>query len=137
MTGAAMDAQFPADYFLARKTMMLGKAVFNVYKVHDASRTPLLFVYERAGLVIGVSPISDRYRTDRGIGMGNSLGDLLYQYGKISFRSAAGKPTQALVAGQSVQFFFDEQKIDFKNGVFPPDARIDSILIGEAPEEAD
>ncbi len=128
-----IEVSAPPGALVAMNRFRDGSRFQIIYKVYDRSQHEFLFAYEKDGLIAGLRPLSERYRTDRDIGLNSTLGRLLASYGRASFARDARKDVFALVPELNARLYFQSDRVDFAARRFPLDAPISDILIGVIP----
>ena len=113
-----------AAYIILKRKVLVNDVYYDVYKILDQGDEPLLYVYEKDGKVWGISVISDVFKTQKGIGIGNSLEQMRINYPIIKLAySEKGTPFA---------------QVDDVAGIFivqgEGEKKIISILVGESPE---
>lgn len=119
-----MRNQLLAAYIILKRKVLINDVYYDVYKILDQGNEPLLYVYEKDGKVWGISVISDSFKTEKGIGIGNSLEQMRINYPIIKLAySDKGTPFA---------------QVDDVAGIFivqgEGEKKIISILVGESPE---
>lgn len=119
-----MKGQLIAFYVILKRKVLINDVYYDVYKVLDQGNEPLLFVYEKDGKVWGISIISDAFKTEKGIGIGNSLDQMRINY-----------PIVKLTYSEKKTPFV---QVDDVAGIFiiqgEGEKKIISILVGDSPE---
>lgn len=129
-----LEAILLPSYIVLKRKVLVNDVYYDVYKVLDQSNEPLFFVYENKGRVWGVSLISEVFRTEKGIGIGSSLGNLRINYPRV-FVGISDKNTPFVkIDGLDGLFILQSEGIDIKKRVFPNQTKIISILVGNSLE---
>lgn len=122
---------------IIRRRIMLDNEFISIHKIEDQKRTPLYYVYEKNGMIWGIEIVDERFRTDRGLGIGSSLGAMRIYYTRLNMTSIPGKVSYLWIDQEElkpVKFILaDDRRVDFDGGNFPLDIPINSILIGDSP----
>lgn len=124
------------SYEVVAKRIADEEIYYDTFKVLDAQNQPLFFVIGSAGKVMGIQVVSPKFKTSRGIGLGNKLGEFRICYlknGKITVSSTPVGIPFASTSGIVASFFLQGQGLDFGGQVFPDDLRISDILVGKSP----
>jgi hypothetical protein len=131
-----MEALLNRKYSVVSRRLADEDKYYDTFKVLGPGGQPLFFVIGRNGKVIGIQVVSERYKTSRGISIGNKLGEFRVCYvnnGKMAVSSTlAGNPFVS-VQGLGIQFFLQGQGLSFTGQVFPDDLKISDILVGSSP----
>jgi hypothetical protein len=133
MTILRMKATLPANYNYVKKRIEYDNEFYNVIKVFDEKKNPLFFVNEQDSKVWGIQIISGKYTTEKGIGIGSTLGRLKIYYPNPKIWSYKGSAPLVSVAGLAGVFVLENEGIDFEKQVFPNNTKIASIVIGGSP----
>lgn len=134
MSTARLESILLTSYVVLKRKVLVNDAYRDVYKVLDQSNEPLFFVYENNGLVWGISIISDIYKTEKGIGIGSSLGDIRINYPKVNVGISEKRTPFVKIDNIDGLFVIENDKIDVVKQVFPNKTKIISILIGKSLE---
>jgi uncharacterized integral membrane protein len=119
-----MNNQLLAAYIILKRKVLVNDKYYDVYKVLDRTNEPLLYVYEKDRRVWGISIISAAFKTEKGIGIGNSLDQMRIHYPVVKL-SYSEKKTP-FVQVEAVAGIFIIQGDGEK--------KIISILVGDSPE---
>ena len=133
MTIVQMKSILPANYSYVKKRIEFENEYYDVIKVFDEKENPLFFVNEKNYKVWGIQIISDKYKTTKGITIGNTLGRLKIYYPNPKIWSFKESAPLVSVAGLAGVFVLQNEGIDFEKRVFPNNTKITSILIGGSP----
>jgi len=133
MTILQMKATLPANYSYVKKRIEFENEYYDVIKVFDEKENPLFFVNEKDYKVWGIQIISGKYKTAKGITIGNTLGRLKIYYPNPKIWSFKESAPLVSVAGLTGVFVLEVEGIDFEKRVFPNSTKITSILIGGSP----
>ena len=114
--------------------MLVNDIYYDVYKILDQSNEPLFFVYENKGRVWGISIISEIFKTDKGIGIGSSLGNMRINYPKVNIGISEKKIPFVKIDSVDGLFVIQSEGVDIIKQIFPSKAKIISILIGNSLE---
>jgi hypothetical protein len=123
-------------YVVVPKRILHGDTYYDTYKVLDRRNRSLFFINEKDGKVWGIQVVSNKFKTDGGLGIGNTLAQFRIYYLKNAKLSISATPAGApfvSVQGMSVRFFLQGKGMDFNNQVFPDDLKISNILLGGSP----
>jgi hypothetical protein len=126
----------PSKYITIEKEILHEDKFYNTYKVCDLQTEPLFFVNAKDNKVWGIQVVSKKYRTAKGIGIGNTLGELRINYlgnTDIKIGETSGKVPFVSIDEVKGIFLLQGEGIDFEMQVFPNDARITYIMIGGSP----
>jgi hypothetical protein len=119
-----MKNQLLAAYIILKRKVLVNDKYYDVYKILDRTNEPLLYVYEKDRRVWGISIISAAFKTERGIGIGNTLDQMRIHYPVVRL-SYSEKKTPFV-------------QVDEVAGIFiiqgDGEKRIISILVGDSPE---
>ena len=119
-----MKNQLIASYIILKRKVLVNDIYYDVYKILDQGNEPLLYVYEKNGRIWGISIISDSFKTEKGIGIGNSLDQMLIHYPLVKL--AYSEKKTPFVQVEDVAGIFIIQGDGEK--------KIISILVGNSPE---
>jgi hypothetical protein len=133
MTILRMKATLPANFSYVKKRIEFENEFYNVIKVFDEKKNPLVFVNEKDSKVWGIQTISGKYNTAKGIGIGSTLGRLKIYYPNPKIWFIKGSAPLVSVEGLAGVFVLQNEGIDFKKRIFPNSTKITSILIGGSP----
>ncbi|MCP5104291.1 MAG: hypothetical protein GY950_12965 [bacterium] len=137
MPVATMESELSkARLVLVPKKIDVGGKYYNTYKVLDNRDRPLFFVNEKDGKVWGIQVASNKFKTARGMGIGNSLAELRLYYLKNEQLeiSATDKGAPFVsIAGEAGKFFLQGKGLNFGTQDYPDDLKISSILLGGSP----
>ena len=123
----------PPDYIIFKRDIWHNNINYNVYKIFDESRNPLFFIYSQNKKVWGIQVVSNKFKTESGVGIDNTLGDFLIYYSKIKIGKTSTDAPYAFVDKINALFFLQSGEIDFNNNVFPNGTKITWILLGDSP----
>lgn len=132
-----MKSVLPSSkYMFVERKILHDDDYYDTYKVYDHQRKSLFFVNEKDEKVWGIQIVSERFKTDKKLGIGNKLIEFRIHYCKIKkieiSSTAEGMPFVS-IEGVNGKFFLEGKGIDFKNKVFPDNTKIGYILIGNSP----
>jgi hypothetical protein len=134
MTTVRLENMLLSSYIVLKRKVLVNDIYHDVYKVLDQNNEPLFFIYENNNLVWGISIISEFFKTERGIGIGSSLGNIRINYPKITVGISEKKIPFIRIAGVDGLFVIQNEGVDIKKRVFPSQAKVISILIGNSLE---
>jgi hypothetical protein len=134
MPTAKLETMLLSSYIVLKRKVLVNDIYYDVYKVLDQSNEPLFFVYENKGLVWGISIISDIFKTEKGIGIGSSLGLLRLRYSKVNVGISEKRIPFIKINGVDGLFVMQSEGVDIIKQIFPSKTRIISILIGNSLE---
>lgn len=123
-------------YTIVDKRMLQEDTYYNTYKVLDRWNSPLFFVTGKAGKVWGIRVLSEKYKTARGIGLGDTLNKFRIYYlksEKVTAGSTPGGAPFVSIAGEQSRFFLQGEGLSFKKKVFPGGMKVSDILLGGSP----
>ncbi len=123
-------------YVVVPKRILHEDTYYDTYKVLDRRNRSLFFINEKDRKVWGIQVVSDKFKTDGGLGIGNTLAQFRIYYLKNAKLSISATPAGApfvSVQGMSIRFFLQGKGMDFNNQVFPNDLKISNILLGGSP----
>lgn len=131
-----LETSLPRGFSLVEKNILFGDEYYDTFKVYDKSENSLFFVTQKNDEVQGIQVVSKRFKTDKGIGIGDTLDELRISYAgdrelKIS-TTKSGLP-YVVVKGLRVKFVLQSKGIDFEAKKFPGGAKIDHIVLGNSP----
>lgn len=119
-----LQGRIAATDLIIKRRVLINDVYHDVYKVSDQLGNPLFFVYEKGKKVLGIWVVSDSFKTGRGIGINQSLDQILIHYPAVTLsRSEKRTPFIRL---EDV----DGMVIIQNDG----DKRVVAILIGDSPE---
>ena len=119
-----MKDQLLATYIVLKRKVLVNDLYYDVYKVLDRGNEPLFYVYEKGGKVWGISIISDQFKTEKGMGIGNTLDQMRINYPIVKLASTEKKTP--FIQVEDVAGIFILQGEGEKS--------ILSILVGDSPE---
>lgn len=131
-----MESLLSKKYEVVSKRMADEDKYYDTYKVLGPGGQPLFFVIGKNGKVAGIQVFSQRFKTTRGLGIGNKLGEFRVCYlknGKMTISSTLAGIPFATVGGMDARFFLQGQGLNFAGQVFPDDLKISDILVGSSP----
>jgi hypothetical protein len=131
-----MEALLSRKYEVVAKRIADEDKYYDTYKVLGSGGQTLFFVIGRNGKVSGIQVVSEKYKTSRGLGIGNKLGEFKVCYlknGKMTISSTLAGIPFASVEGIRAQFFLQGRGLNFATQVFPDDLKISDILVGSSP----
>jgi hypothetical protein len=134
MPAIQMETMLLSSYIVLKRKMLFNDIYYDVYKVLDQSNEPLFFVYESKGRVWGISIISDIFKTEKGIGIGSSLGDMRINYPRINAGISEKRTPFVKIDGIEGLFIIQSEGVNVLRRIFPSNTKIFSILIGNSPE---
>ena len=134
MTTAQLENMLLSSYVVLKRKVLVDDVYHDVYKVLDQSNEPLFFIYENKNRVWGISIISEFFKTAMGIGIGSSLGNIRIHYPKVSVGVSEKKIPFVRIDGVDGLFVIQNENVDIRKRVFPNQARVISILIGNSLE---
>jgi hypothetical protein len=102
--------------------------------VLDQSNEPLFFVYENKGRIWGIAIISEIFKTDKGIGIGSSLGSIRVNYPRVSLGVSDKKIPYVKVDGVDGLFVIQSDGVNVAKRIFPNQTKVVSIMIGNSLE---
>jgi hypothetical protein len=124
MPAAQIKGNLDPSFSVLKRKILVNDAYFDVFKIAGRGEEPLLYVYEKDGLVWGISVVSEIFRTERGIGIGSSLDWIRLNYPAVTLATSDKRPPFIRIAGV--------------DGIFTVQAegerKVMSILIGHSPE---
>ena len=119
-----IKSKLDASFNVLKRKVLVNDVYFDVYKITGRGDEPLLYVYDKDGLVWGISIVSEIFKTERGIGIGSPLDLIRLNYSSIILANSDKKPPFIRIFG--VDGIFIVQADGGKKVV--------SILIGQSPE---
>ncbi|MCX6579381.1 MAG: hypothetical protein NT166_04295 [Candidatus Aminicenantes bacterium] len=131
-----MESVLSKKYEVVSKRMVDEDKYYDTYKVLDLRGQPLFFVIGKNGKVSGIQLFSERFKTSRGLGIGNILGEFRVCYlknGKMTISSTLAGIPFASTVGINARFFLQGRGLNFASQVFPDDLKISDILVGSSP----
>jgi len=131
---SGMEKLFIESHIVLKRKILVKDTYFDVYKILDKSNEPLFYVYENKGRIWGISLISDIFKTEKGIGIGSSLGLMRISYPFIKLGYSEKMTPVVQLEGVAGLFIIQGDGINFSKKVFPNENRVISILVGESPE---
>lgn len=134
MSIAQMEKLFVESHVVLKRRILVNEIYFDVYKILDRNNEPLFYVYENKGKVWGISLISEIFKTEKGIGIGSSLGAMRINYPTIKLGYSEKKTPFVHLEGTAGLFIIQGSGVDFLKKVFPNENKVISILIGDSPE---
>ncbi|MCP4217606.1 MAG: hypothetical protein GY765_23390 [bacterium] len=130
-------AALPQSQFtVIEKKILHNESFHDTFKVNDSKGRPLMFITSKSGRVGGIKILSDKFKTAKGIGIGNSLGTIrVFYQGDSPIRISTSESGVPFTSIDSVggQFYFQAKGVDFKKRVFPNATKINAILVGSSP----
>jgi hypothetical protein len=123
-----------SSYIVLKRTVLVNDIYHDVYKVLDQSNEPLFFVYENKGLVWGITIISELFKTERGISIGSSLGNMRINYPKVSVGISDKKTPFVKIDGVNGLFVIQNDGVNIIRQIIPNKTKVISILIGNSLE---
>jgi hypothetical protein len=124
MPTSQLKIKLPASYEVLKRKVLVTDTYYDVYKIVDANKDPLFYVYEKKGKVWGISIVSEIFKTARGIGIGSNLDMMRISYPVIRMGHSEKKTPYVKVEEVTGLFIIQGEG----------EKRIISILIGESPE---
>jgi hypothetical protein len=134
MSTVQMETLLVSSFIVLKRKVLVNDIYYDVYKVLDQNNDPLLYVYENKGKVWGISIISEKFRTDRNIGIGSSLGNIRINYPQVRLGYSEKKTPFLLLESVNGLFIIQSEAVDFSQRIFPNETKVISILIGDSPE---
>jgi hypothetical protein len=134
MTTARLENMLLSSYIVLKRKVLVNDIYHDVYKVLDQSNEPLFFVYENKGLVWGITIISELFKTERGIGIGSSLGNMRINYPKVSVGISDKKTPFVKIDGVNGLFVIQNDGVNIIRQIIPNKTKVISILIGNSLE---
>jgi len=124
-------------YNMIKRRIMVENEFVIIYKIENQNRKPLFYIYERDGKIWGIQIVDELFRTERGVGIGSSLGAMRIYYTQLNIFAIPRKVTCLWIDQENLKeikfIIADDTRIDFKTERFPFDIKINSILIGKSP----
>ncbi len=134
MTTAQLESMLLSSYIVLKRKVLVKDIYHDVYKVLDQSNEPLFFVYENNNLVWGISLISEIFKTEKGIGIGSSLGSIRINYPKVRVGISEKKIPFIKIDGVDGLFVIQNEGVNMVTHIFPSKNKVISILIGNSLE---
>jgi hypothetical protein len=134
MPTARLENMLLSSYIVLKRKVLVNDIYHDVYKVLDQSNEPLFFIYENKGWVWGISIISEIFKTDRGIGIGSSLGNMRINYPRVNVGISDKKISFVKIDDVDGLFVIQSEGIDIEKQIFPSKTKVISILIGNSLE---
>jgi hypothetical protein len=129
-----LETMLLSSYIILKRKVLVNDIYYDVYKILDQSNEPLFFVYENKGRIWGISIISEMYKTEKGIGINSSLGNMRINYPRVHVGISEKKTPFVKIDGVDGLFTIQGEGVNFLKNVFPNKTSIISILIGNSPE---
>ncbi len=126
----------PSKYIIIEKEILLEDKFYNTYKVCDLQTEPLFFINGKDNKVWGIQVVSKKYKTAKGLGIGNTLGEFRINYvgsTDIKIGATSGRVPFVSINEVNGMFLLQEEGINFVTQVFPNDTKITYILVGSSP----
>lgn len=134
MPTAQLENMLLSSYIVLKRKVLVNDVYYDVYKILDQSNEPLFFVYENKGRVWGISIISEIFKTEKGIGIGSSLGDMRINYPRVNVGISEKKIPFVKIDDVDGLFVIQSEGVDIIKQIFPSKTKIVSILIGNSLE---
>lgn len=134
MPTASLENMLLSSYVTLKRKVLVNDIYHDVYKVLDQSNEPLFFVYEKNSLVWGVAIISENFKTEKGIGIGSSLGDIRINYPRVNVGISEKKIPFVKIDDVDGLFVIQNDGVDASRRIFPSKTKVISILIGNSLE---
>ena len=134
MPTAQLETMLLSSYIVLKRKVLVNDIYYDVYKVLDQSNEPLFFVYENKDRVWGISIISEIFKTEKGIGIGSSLGNMRVNYPRVNVGISEKKIPFVKIDGVDGLFVIQSEGVDIIKQIFPSKTKIISILIGNSLE---
>lgn len=131
---ARMEKTLAGTHIVLKRKVLVNDIYYDVYKVSNLDNEPQFYVYEKEGAVWGISILGDGFKTAAGIGIGSSLGLLRASYPSIKLGYSEKKTPFVQLEGVDGIFIIQGDGVDFAKKIFPNEAKVISILIGDSPE---
>jgi len=128
-----MKRVLKGKYRMIRRNIMVGNKSFSVYKVEDKNKTPFYFVYEKNGRIWGIQIVDSKFKTQKGIGIDSSLGNIRALYSKVKVNLHPQKVIFVTLDELGVKLFLQEENINFDKKIFPLQTKISYIILGKSP----
>jgi hypothetical protein len=123
-----------SSYIVLKRKVLVNDIYCDVYKILDQSNEPLFFIYENKGQVGGISIISEFFKTEQGIGIGSSFGDLRVNYPRVNMGISDKKTPYVKIDGVDGLFVMQGEGVDIRRHILPNKTKVISILIGNSLE---
>ncbi len=126
----------PNKYIVIEKEILHEDKFYDTYKVCDLRTEPLFFVNAKDNNVWGIQVVSDRFKTARGLGIGNTLAEFRINYLEntdIKIGATPGGVPFVSINEVKGMFLLQEKGINFVTQVFPNNAKITYVLLGNSP----
>jgi len=123
-------------YIVIEKEILHEDKFYDTYKVCDLQIKPLFFINAKENKVWGIQVVSDRFKTARGLGIGDTLAEFRINYLKntdIKIGATPGGIPFVSIDEVTGMFLLQEKGINFVTQVFPNDAEITYVLLGGSP----
>jgi hypothetical protein len=134
MPTAQLENMLLSSYIVLKRKVLANDIYYDVYKILDQSNEPLFFVYENKGRVWGISIISEIFKTDKGIGINSSLGNIRTNYPRVNLGISEKKTPFVKIDGVDGLFIIQNEGVDFIKQIFSSKTKVISILIGNSLE---
>ena len=134
MPTARLENMLFSSYVVLKRKVLVNEIYHDVYKVLDQSNEPLFFVYENKGRIWGIAIISEIFKTDKGIGIGSSLGSIRVNYPRVSLGVSDKKIPYVKVDGVDGLFVIQSDGVNVAKRIFPNQTKVVSIMIGNSLE---
>jgi hypothetical protein len=134
MPTTQLETMLLSSYIVLKRKVLVNDIYYDVYKILDQSNEPLFFIYENKGRVWGISIISEIFKTEKGIGIGSSLGNMRMNYPRVSMGISEKKIPFVRIDGVDGLFVIQSEGINIIKQIFPSKTKIISILIGNSLE---
>lgn len=131
-----MKSILSKTYEIVQKRIAQDDVYYDTFKVLYSQNQPLFFIIGSGGKVLGIQVLSDKFKTSRGIGLGNKLGEFRVVYlknGKVTISSTLSGIPFAFSSGLVVRFYLQGEGLNFSSQVFPDDLKISGIIVGNSP----
>jgi hypothetical protein len=132
MSTTQLETILLSSYVVLKRKVLVNDIYYDVYKVLDQSNEPLFFVYENKGLVWGIAIINEIFKTERGIGINSSLGEMRINYPQVGVGISEKKTPFVKIDGVDGLFVIQSEGVDIQRHSFPNTSKIISILIGNS-----
>jgi hypothetical protein len=134
MPTTQLETMLLSSYIVLKRKVLVNDIYYDVYKILDQSNDPLFFIYENEGQVWGISIISEIFKTDKGIGINSSLGNMRINYPRVYMGISEKKTPFVKIDGVDGLFVIQNEGVDIMKHIFPSKTKIISILIGNSLE---
>jgi hypothetical protein len=134
MSTAQLETMLLSSYIVLKRKVLVNDIYCDVYKILDQSNEPLFFIYENKGQVGGISIISEFFKTEQGIGIGSSFGDLRVNYPRVNMGISDKKTPYVKIDGVDGLFVMQGEGVDIRRHILPNKTKVISILIGNSLE---